>query len=329
MIATMRLADLALVLAVVSLIGARDAHAGPPSDAPRPNTPIDPKVVKADALFAEGKALLDSDLLAACAKFDESLRENPAALGTLMNVALCDEKLGRIASAVSRFTEARDHAKEQKLGEHQKVAEQHIAALAPHVPRLTIKLTEALPETQVALDDKIVASDRLAEIAVDPGERVVVVSAPGRLPFRRKLVIGRGEEREIVVPVLARSLTVTSSRRRIGQIVTLAGVVGGAAGLGLGLYARHAYNEQFGPEGACTRDRNLCSPAGQRQVDRARTLGDVGTAVGLLGVAAVGVGAYLWVRAPASTPAVSRDPGITVVPQVAPDGLGVVAVGRF
>lgn len=321
----MRLAELALALAALSLAGARVASAGPATSKPRPDAPVDPEVARADALFAEGRALLDSNLQQACAKFEESLRANPAALGTLMNVALCDEKLGRIATAVARFTEARDHAKEQNLGEHLKVAEQHIAALAPHVPRLAITLREALPATQVAVDDKLVALDRLAELAVDPGARVVVVSAPGRLPFRATVELARDDRRALVVPALARSVTLTSSRRRIGQIVTLGGAAGGVAGLALGLYARHAYNQQFGPAGPCTHDGNLCTPAGQRQVDRARTLGNVGTAVGVLGVVAAGVGAYLWLGAPGD----ARDRGLAVVPQLAPDGLGVAALGRF
>src|SRR4051812_10367911 len=61
------------------------------------------KVAKADALFAEGIKLRDSNLELACAKFGESLQLNPQAIGTLLNVALCDERLGRLASALRRF----------------------------------------------------------------------------------------------------------------------------------------------------------------------------------------------------------------------------------
>src|SRR5512143_4337650 len=113
------LAELALAALVVASLGT-SAHAEP--------TP-DPRIEKADRLFAEGKALLGSNLLQACEKFDESLRENPAAIGTLLNVALCDEKLGRVASAVAKFSEARDRAKEQGLAEHVRAAEEHIAKL--------------------------------------------------------------------------------------------------------------------------------------------------------------------------------------------------------
>jgi leucyl-tRNA synthetase len=129
----------------------------------------DPRIQRADALFAEGKALFDSNILQACDKFKESLHENPAAIGTLLNVALCDEKLGRVASAVKRFSEARARAREQGLTEHIRAAEEHIRALEPSVPHLAITLSERLPETRVVIDDAIIAPDALASVAVDPG----------------------------------------------------------------------------------------------------------------------------------------------------------------
>jgi len=291
----------------------------------------DPRIARADQLFAEGKALLATNLLQACAKFDESLHENPAAIGTLLNVALCDEKLGRVASAVARFSEARTHAKEQGLPEHLRAAEEHIAALTPSVPHLTITLTEPLPDTSILIDDTLLARGALANIAVDPGERVIVVNAPERLPYRVKIVIGKAEHKDVVIPGLARSVTIKSSRRRIGLITTIAGGAAAGTGLGIGLYARNLYHKQF-DNGQCTTDPvkgDRCTPDGLTQTNRARTLGNVGTVIGVAGVIAAGVGAYLWVRSPDSTPSDTSDKKLTLVPQISSDGLGVVAAGRF
>jgi len=326
----MRLADLALVSLVLAAT-AGSPYAGPGGATPRPDARAaprtDPRIDQADLLFAEGKALLGSNLLQACAKFDESLRINPAAIGTLMNVALCDEKLGRIASAVARFSAARDRAKEQGLAEHLKVAEQHIAALAPYVPHLTIKLVEVLPDTKVSIDDTLVSLAQLGDVAIDPGERVIVVSAPARLSFHAKLVVGRDEHRELVVPALSRSVTVHSSRRRIGQLVTIAGAAVLGSGIGIGLYARHVYHQQVDPGGPC--HDGLCTADGQTETERARTLGNFGTAVGAAGAAATLVGLYLWYRSPASTQSDAREPGVAIVPQLGADGAGVAAIGRF
>jgi hypothetical protein len=133
-----------------------------------------------------------------------------------------------------------------------------------------------------------------------------------------------------VIPALARSVTVHSSRRRIGQIATILGGAGISAGLGIGLYARHLYHKQF-DDGACKHAEpdDLCSPQGQTQTERARTLGNVGTVVGVAGVLVAGVGAYLWLRSPGSTPGDGSDRKLTVVPEVSPDGVGVIASGRF
>ena len=305
---------LGLVLAPVATLAAGRAAA-------------DPKIDKADQLFAEGKALLDSNLLQACDKFKESLDYNPEAIGTLLNVALCDEKLGRIASAVARFSEARDRAKEHGFVEHVRAAEQHIAALESGVPHLAIKLTEIAPETKIILDDRIVALGDLGDVPVDPGERDLVVSAPGRLPYRTRLVVARAEHRDVVVPALARAITVTSSRRRIAQITTFAGAGAIATGVGLGLYGRQLHHDQF-DNGECmhTGTGDLCSRTGQNRTNRARTLGNVGTAVGLVGVAVTGLGIYLWRRWPAPTEA---DKKLAIVPALGPDHLGIAALGRF
>ncbi|TMQ07559.1 MAG: hypothetical protein E6J90_35385 [Deltaproteobacteria bacterium] len=282
-------------------------------------------------MFAEGKALLASDLEQACERFDESLRYNSAAIGTLLNVALCDEKLGRVASALAKFTEARSRAAEQGLPQHVRAAEEHIAALTPSVPHLVIKLTEAIPGIQILIDDRVVSPGTL-DIAVDPGERVIVVTAPNRLPFRSKLVVNRFEHREVVVPPLEASLVVRSSQRRISQISTAAGGVAVVTGIGLGLYARSLYLSAFGHphvpgDGLCN-DMNICESTGQARTERARTLGNVGTVVGLFGVATAAVGAYLWYRSPTSTRQ-SADGRLTVAPSICRDGIVVSAIGRF
>jgi hypothetical protein len=318
------LSEIVLASLVLGGFGGSDheAHADPATD---------PQIEKADALFAEGKALLASNLLQACAKFDESLHFNPAAIGTLLNVALCDEKLGRVASAVAKFSEARDRAKEQGLSEHVRAAEEHILALEPSVPHVAITLTEQLPETTILIDDAIVARDAIANVAVDPGERIIVVSAPARLPYRTKLVFAQGEHKDLTIPVLAKSVTVKSSQRLIGQIVTITGGAVAGIGVGIGLVARQRFRQEF-TNGECTSDPSLgnrCTTEGLKQTKSARTLGTVGTWIGIGGLAAAAVGGFLWYTSLASTSNDSGDPKLAVVPQVGADSLGVVALGRF
>jgi hypothetical protein len=332
----------ALAGAIACMATAGRVAAGPtrasrpsPGNAPGPSASADPappagtsKIAIADQLFAEGKALLGSNLLQACGKFDESLRYNPAAIGTLLNVALCDEKLGRVASAVAKFSEARDRAVEQGLREHVRAAEEHIASLRPSVPHLTIVLAQPVPDTKVLIDDRVIAPDELAGVPVDPGERIIVVSAPDRLPYRTKLVISRAERRDVAIPVLAASVVVESSRRSIGQILTGGGAAAAVAGLSLGIYARGLYNDQFGHQapgdGKCD-DTGQCEPAGQSKTQRARSFGNFGTVLGITGVAVASVGVYLWLTAPSE----SAGEHLTWLPQLGSDRLGIAAAGRF
>lgn len=69
----------------------------------------------AQAHFDEGRALLARGAIAAaCPKFVESYQLEPA-LGTLLNLALCHEAQGRLASAWAEFNDARKAARVSTL----------------------------------------------------------------------------------------------------------------------------------------------------------------------------------------------------------------------
>ena len=277
------------------------------------------KVKRADALFAEGRALLKTDLHAGCAKLAESYELNPQAIGTLLNVALCDEKMGRVASAAAKYAEARDRAREQNAKDHLAAAEERLAAVNDRVPHVTVQLAERLPGTQVLIDGRVIES--LADIPVDPGERVLVVSAPDHVAFEDRVTIGEGERRDVPVPALKRAVTV-SSRRTIGKLVTIGGGVTLATGVVIGLVGRSRYNTAR--DAHCDADL-ACDPEGLSATRSGRTLGTVGTVIGAVGVAGVGVGLYLWLRSPRERSATS----VTLLPHLDPSAPGVAAVGRF
>jgi hypothetical protein len=285
----------------------------------------------ADRLFTEGKALLDTDLAKACNLFEQSLAKNPQAIGTLLNVARCDQKLGRIASAVARFTEARDRAKEQKLDVHFQTAQSQIDELSPRLPHLSLQFTEApLPDTKVVIHDKVIPLSTInnrviADLPVDPGEHTVVVSAPGYLPFQTKIQIREAEKQSLSIPPLSKSVTVKSSRRSIGKITAITGVAFVAGAVGLGFFANKRYDDAR-PGCVLLPDGRIQCPTNEyANTKSARTIGAVGTVVGIVGGVAVLVGGYLYVTGPKDESARR----VSLVPSIGPDQVGFTAVGRF
>ena len=283
-------------------------------------------IKEADRLFALGLSLRDSNLEQSCKYFDQSLEKNPNAIGTLMNVALCDEKLGKIASAHRRFSEARDRAKEGNLPEYIEEAESHIKVLESDLPHVTIKFrVPPPPGTRVLIGETVIPPAQFDKAAVDPGELVIVVSAPGRLAYETRMIIAKKETKPIEVPELKEGVTVkSSSRRSIGIITTAAGGALILTSQVLGLYARSKYNTA--KDDGCD-DNNTCNAPEQSKTEKARTYGNVGTAVGIVGVVAAGVGLYLWFTAPKE--AETQEKRVTFVPSVTPESAGLAAIGRF
>jgi hypothetical protein len=175
------------------------------------------------------------------------------------------------------------------------------------------------------LGDKVVAMADIGDIPMDPGELKLVVSAQKHLPYETTVRIAEGEHRDVTVPPLQGAIRV-GSRRTVGKIVTISGGVFIASGIIIGVLANNRYEDQFdGSMPNCDKATKQCNGNGQTETERARTLGVVGTVVGGVGVAAVAVGLYLWIRSPKE----SRDRRVTLLPHLDPGVAGVVAVGRF
>jgi hypothetical protein len=297
---------------------------------------------EADRLFDQGRELLASgDRVQACKLFELSLRKDPRAVGTMLNLGLCREEGGAIASATRYYAEARDRAHDQKLAEHQAAAERKLAMLAPRVPHLKIVLPpNAPPTTRVIVDDLVLALDQLDDVPVDPGARSIVIAAPERLPYETRVTIEEAEHRTVVVPELRGVKTVvvaTSPRALYAKLTMVGGVVTGATAIGLGLYGVHVYWSQFP---AASRDgtdatepgKNCftytdpvrltsqyhCNAAGASKLRTADRYATASTYLSVASVVVMGVGAYLWYSAPTH-----------VVLDLAPEHAGVAIAGRF
>jgi hypothetical protein len=135
-----------------------------------------------DALFNEGKALLDAgNVASACERFAQSKELEPA-VGVSLYLADCYQRIGRTASAWTEFRNAEALARER----HDKradLAQRRAQALAPGLDRITIRVAPALANTplEILRDGKPVATEELGQaVPVDPGDHVITARS-GRL----------------------------------------------------------------------------------------------------------------------------------------------------
>ena len=103
----------------------------------------------ADDAFKQGRALAKAGKHAeACAAFETSQRLDPS-FGTQFNIAQCDEKIGKLATALGLY---------RALAEHDTNADRRAAAadlgakLAPRVPRVQVQVTPTPPDLTVTID---------------------------------------------------------------------------------------------------------------------------------------------------------------------------------
>ena len=155
----------------------------------------------AEAAFDLGRSLAASgDYAGACAKFEESERAEPA-VGTLLNLADCNEKLGLTASAWAALKEAA--ARAELAGEHGRAeaAAARGAALESSLSRLQIVPPESGPQDFQIRRDGLAVGSTVAGTAVpvDPGAHVIEAVVGGTVRWSRRLDIPRGPSLVVVV----------------------------------------------------------------------------------------------------------------------------------
>ena len=102
----------------------------------------------AEAMFREGRRLMAvGDIAQACAQFAGSYALEPAS-GTLLNLALCHEKEGKIATAWAEFRAAATLAREQDRRDRSAAAEERIAVLEPKLAYVTVVAPPGSPTSR-------------------------------------------------------------------------------------------------------------------------------------------------------------------------------------
>ena len=284
--------------------------------------PRDPAA--AEALFRQGRQAMEAkDYRQACPKFAESQRLEPAS-GTLMNLATCEERLGKLASAWQHWKEAIDAL--PPADDRIPFARGRVNDLEKKLPRLRVTLSGGA--AKVFRDDiELGPASQGVMLPVDPGPHVVTVQMPGHLPEKATIAVAEGEEKQIEVhpgPIDPNAdanvgVAVKPRPRTLGWVVGGIGLagVGTAVATGVLLVDKRSKIEASCPDKVCST---------QESVDLAasgKTLLVVNTVAWVVGAVGLGLGAYLVL-----SPSGSRTT-TALVPAASSNGASLSCVGTF
>jgi len=311
MIPTTRLAPLRAlaVVGAVATVGsaARSAHAQISGGTVGGGGQVSNEM-RAEYLFRSGEKKFDSGQYAeACADFTESLRLGPK-LGTLLNLALCHETIGKTATAWSEFHHGAAWAAQNGQKDRHDFAMQHALALETKLPRVLLQLPAGHAIAAVDVDGEPLPDSRwYLPVFLDPGEHSVTISAPGKergtVKFR---VTSSPTEQLVSVPSLADELPKTPAppmpasdpdrgRRTAGYVL----LATGGASLGVGaIFGLLAISSRDEIGSRCT--GNVCTEAGAAAYEEAQSRARIATVTTVLGAVGAGLGTWLVVtsRAP-------------------------------
>jgi len=337
----------AALLGALTVFGASDARAQDASGK-----------AAAEALFDSGVQLMKAGRFAeACPKLETSQRVDPA-VGTLLYLAECYERLGRTASAWATFREAESLARGSNQADRARTAGTRAQKLEPELAYLTVNVPpEARVEGLVVKRGGALVLQDLYGVAapVDPGVIEIEASAPGHRRHTSQLkVAARGKEVATVpkleaepgaegppvAPVVAGAGTQPANEStpppaqptkdepaKSGPDHTLAFVVGGVGlvGIGVGSYfGLRAFSKNSEADDFCNED-NVCQKQGMdlsQEAENAALVSNIGF---IFGGAALATGLVLFFTASDG----DEKQTFRVAPTVAKGGGGVSVGGTF
>ncbi len=180
----------------ISVVAAVLLFAASAGAAPAPDT------ARADALFREGRTLMDKgELAAACPKLEESFRIAPR-LGTMLNLGGCFERRGQLSRALAVYERAATMARDAGRGDRERAARELAARIEPKVAKLIVEIDPAPVDGLVVDVDGEAISLRGSLAPIDPGRRVVRARAPGKRPWSTELTAAPGATVRVTVPRL-------------------------------------------------------------------------------------------------------------------------------
>jgi hypothetical protein len=265
----------------------------------RPGTD-DAKTV-AEVLFYTARGMLEAGKVSqACEKLAESYRLD-ATPGTLLNLAVCHEKEGKIGRAWGEFREAIADAQKTGRTDREELAREHVKAIEPELPMLTIAVPQGSRVRGVQVfrnGSELSEAAWETPIPADPGVVKIELRAPGYYTSTKEITMARRQHMSVTLdplrplPVVVPPEPFLTARRTTGLIVGGTGLV--ALGVGA-VFGVMTMNDVKASNAECPIQdgERRCTAEGAAAMNQANVHGWVSTLSFVAGGVATGVGAYL------------------------------------
>jgi hypothetical protein len=309
----------------------------------------------AKELFDEGlDGMLDKDFERGCAALEKSYQLEPLP-GVGFTAGECFYRWGKLAAAqrhLEWFRERFDQmpAKEQAEQEHRmEVAAKRLEELAQRVPLLTVQLPASAPEGTVVLHNgtELPAEELGSPRAHEVGRHTFLVRLPSGEERERGLLAQEGDRRIITLDLPLPGAQPSTDPAEIedaeaddeadgepwltgDQMRWIAYGLGGFGAANLIISAVTGglvFSEKSTMEDNCIDFR--CNAEGFDAAESAQSLATVSTVSLIIGLAALGGGAALWLLAPSDEEAESSSPDVAVGGGITPMGGAVTVTARF
>jgi hypothetical protein len=216
------------------------------------------------------------------------------------NIALCEEKLGRLVAALGDYELAAADARAERAEQVAEEVEARLENLRQRIPKLILRRGAGADAAIVAVDGVSVGDQVIgAPMPTDPGPHTVEARAPGYKPFRTAVRLAEQQTETVEItleaepppppPVAPAGAPPLEGRSRLpGYVIGGIGVASlGASAVFLGLRAGKVSDLDEKCQGL------VCPPSAQADIDAGKTYSTLVNVTAIVGVAAVAGGLVL------------------------------------
>ena len=242
--------------------------------------------------------------------FVESLKLDAKAI-TLINLASCEEKTGKLSDALGHWVEARARAQAEGNAGIEAEAEKRVKALEPRLAKLTIVLPAGHPDAVVLRDGVALgAASMNVPLPVNPGAHALVLQAKGFTDTTQNVTVAEGESKRVALVLGEKSKVVvmtplppstvsanraesTGTPEKSGGTSPLAWAGFGVAAVGVAVGTVTgvlAFGKKSTVDEHCPGDH--CDSQGMDAVDSGRTFATISTIGFIVGGVGAAVGIY-------------------------------------